>query len=214
MHIGPLAYAVALAISLTPTSLLKGAQSINLGTGLDASNNLITTGGLADNNWSVDAQAGGAQPTQVVTPASADWWGLWPANGPGSDWIARSAATTANGPAPYSFYRAFDLSAYDLSTVTIAGSWAIDDEGTLSLNGHQLGFHVWDEWGHGLETFSVPIGSPYLLQGVNTLAITETRNDNFYEGVRLEGTVSGSVPEPASAALLMLNTVLFIRRRR
>jgi len=207
-------YLAALGLWLTATSLVDGAQSVNLATGLDGSNNLIITGGTADSHWSVDAQAGGVQATQVVTPASSDWYSLWPANGPGSDWIARSAATIGNGPAPYSFYRTFDLSGYDLSTVTIAGSWAIDDEGTLSLNGYQLGFHEWDEWDHGLETFSVPTGSPYLRQGVNTLTITETRNDNFYEGVRLEGTISGSVPEPASAALLMLNAVVFIRRRR
>ena len=43
--------------------------------------------------------------------------------------------------------------------------------------------------------------------GVNTITITMTSDDNFLEGVRLDGTVSGDLgggttPEPSSFLLL------------
>ena len=181
-------YLVVAVLSLA--AVVRAGASLNLTTGLDASNNLITVGGTPDANWTVDAVSGGTAAAQIVTPKDADWWGGWGANGPNSDWIARSASTGANGPAPYSFYRTFDLGGYDPGAVSISGAWELDDEGTLSLNGHQLDMHVWDQWNQGLLTFSVPAGSPYLVQGMNTLTITETRNDNFFEAVRLEGTIT------------------------
>ena len=158
--------------------------TINVATGLDCSNLLITTGGTNDCHWTVNGN-----PAQVVAPDNADWYWGWPSDGPNSDWIAINANTASNGPAPYSFDLVFDLSGSSLSVVSLSGLWTLDDTGTLSLNGHQIaalsGAYL------ALYPFSVPAGSPFFLQGVNTLTITMTSTDNYLDAVRLEGTVSG-----------------------
>src|SRR5207253_9952116 len=134
--------------------------------------------------------------------------GPWVANGPNSDWVARNPNVNDQGVQPYTFFRSFDLTGLDLSTVSISGMWTIDDGGTLKLNGNQvaildLSTSPWTS----LHSFSVATGSPFLAQGVNTLTMTVTQSDHFDEGARLEGTLSGSVPEPASLSLLAFSII-------
>jgi hypothetical protein len=198
------------------------AASIDLATGLDASNNLITTGGTADAHWTVQELAGGTGAAQVVVPSSPDWYGLWLNNGPNSDWIARNQ-DFIQGPPGYTFTRTFDLTGLSLSTVSITGSWGIDDGGTLSLNGHLIASLPGFDTGHfeKLTPFSVAEGSPFLVQGLNTLTITMTDANQDRDAVRLEGTVSGTaaaVPEPASLVLggtsLLIGLGCWWRRRK
>ncbi len=102
-----------------------------------------------------------------------------------------------NGAAPYSFYRTFDLTGYNLAAVTLSGAWAIDDAGTLNLNGHQIASLGGGNTG-ALNSFSIAAGSPFLNPGLNTLSITITSDDQSLEGVRFEGSVS-TVPIPATS---------------
>lgn len=194
----------------------KSAQAItlNLATGLDASNTLITTGGESDAHWMVDNPQGSSTttPAQTVYPNNPNWGaGGWLANGPNSTWIARNANTTANGLGTYSRYP-FDLTGVDLSTVSITGSWAIDDTGILALNGQQIASLGAGAWG-GLTPFSLAAGSStaaLLNQGQNQLTIQIlSPTDNYIEGVRLEGTLTGtSVPEPSPIlGILALGTL-------
>jgi hypothetical protein len=182
------------------------AGTINLATGFDSSNNLIGTGGVTDAHWTVDP--GPTSPlglTQTVFPNNADWYGGWLGNGPNSDWIARNANVTDNGPATYTFYRTFNLSGYDLSTVSLSGAWAIDDGGHLNLNGTQLGAELNPGNWTALNPFSVATGSPLFNQGLNTLSITLDQSDQFLEGVRLEGLVTGTqvtIPEPTTLTMV------------
>jgi hypothetical protein len=196
---------------------------MNLATGLNGTGTLQSTGGSTDANWSYSDPA--ATPTtgqaEVVASNDADWYSGWLANGPNSDWIAPNPNVTNNGPAPYSFSETFNLSAYTLSTVTITGgAWAIDDAGTLVLNGHTLSTLGSGAWG-SLTSFTAPNAD--FVQGVNTLTITITSDDQFLEAVRLEGTLTGtlgsSVPEPASTLTLAVGLgaialMAGVRRRR
>ncbi len=192
------------------------AITINLATGLDASNTLITTGAQSDAHWTVDNPQGSSTttPAQTVYPGNPNWFGGWLANGPNSTWIARDANTPANGLGTYT--RAFDLTGGDLSTVSITGSWAVDDTGILALNGQQIASLSAGAWG-SLTPFSLAAGSStaaLLNQGQNQLTIRIIDpTDNFLEGVRLQGTLTGSnaptsVPEPTSTlSLLALGTL-------
>ena len=189
----------------------RGEVIANVSTGLDASNDLINVNGQSDAHWTVDQIAGGTAAAQAVMSSGADFFHggggnpAWLDNGPNSDWIARNANTSANGAAPYTFYCTFDLTGYDLTTASIAGLWAIDDSGDVSLNGNlllSLPGENGQNWG-AFHSFSVSAGSPYFNQGLNTLTITMTTSDNAWEAARLEGTVTGNaIPEPATAALL------------
>lgn len=177
------------------------ATSINLSTGLDARGTLIRAGGTGDANWTVNGNA-----AQVVANSSAGFYSGWVANGPNSDWIAVNAKSTNSGPAPYTFTRSFDLSGLNLSTVALSGLWTGDDSVTLSLNGTTLASVSDPDYG-ALHAFST--NSSEFLQGVNVLSMTMTSNDQYYDGARLEGTLTAdlvasgtSVPEPVSLALL------------
>ena len=206
----------AAVLSITATATLA-ADIINLSTGLDSSNNLITKGALPDAHWTVDQPGGGEGPAQTVYPDNPDWFHgtgpadpEWMANGPNSDWIARNANTSANGLG--TFTRAFDLSGLDLSNVSIHGAWAIDDRGTLSLNGHQLAALPNLRW-DALTPFSVTPGASFLNPGLNTLTITITSTDTYLEAVRLEGGVS-VVPEPNTIFMLIGGLiVIFVSSR-
>jgi hypothetical protein len=181
------------------------AQTL-VSTGLDASNTLIGAGGVADAHWTVSEQAGGFGAAQTVYPNNADWFSGWIANGPSSDWIARNASITDNGPAPYTFSTTFDLTGLDPTTAEIFGSWAIDDQGSLALNGNTISTIGNGDWG-ALTNFSVFSGSLFFLPGINTLSMTITADDDFLDAARLQGAVFANslppngTPEPGSLAL-------------
>jgi hypothetical protein len=196
------------------------AGTINLATGLNGSGSLIDPvngGGQLDANWTVEQVTGSAgsfvlngvqAAAQVVVQSSADWYGGWVANGPNSNWIARNVAITDNGPIGTTYNLNFNLTGYNLSTVSIAGAWTIDDDGTLSLNGHLLSTLSDGSWTQ-LNTFSVATGSSFFNPGLNTLTMTEGATDDFLEGARLEGTLTGVsavTPEPGSLALSLIAT--------
>lgn len=195
------------ALMTFAASLLIGtaahAAMINVSTGLDATDTAYTTGAQPDAHWIVNGN-----PAQTVFPNNADWYGGWLANDSNSTWIAIDANTTDNGPAPYTFTRTFDLTGYSLPSVSITGGWAIDDEGTLALNGNTVATLGAGAWG-GLTPFTINSG---FVQGVNTLTITMTSDDRYLEGVRLQGTltgdVAGGVPEPATWAMMIAGFAL------
>lgn len=186
--------ALSVALAVIAVGQASGA-TINLATGLDSSNNLITANEATDADWVVRETGNFAQ---VNTASSPNWYGGWLPNGPNSAWISRDASTQYNDENIYDF--TFDLTGYDLSTVSMSGLWSIDDIGTLNLNGtviSSLGVGGWN----ALHPFSVSDTSLYN-QGLNTLSIDITWADNAKDAVRLEGSVSGTqVPEPTSLVL-------------
>ena len=199
-----------LVLSVTALSIASGgfanaAIIANLATGLDASNNLITVGGTPDAHWTV-ALPGGPS-AQVVANGNPDWYGGWIPNGPNSAWIAVNAFSPYVNTQPY--FRTFDLTGFDLSTVSISGKWSIDDAGVVLLNGHLVSTLNSGFWG-SLNPFSVP--TSYLLPGQNVLSIEFSYSDFYLEGVRLEGLVTGDpiVPEPSTVIIWSLLGVLGI----
>jgi hypothetical protein len=207
MRRAPMLAALLLAVS---APLARG-DVINVSTGLDASNNVITTGGMIDAHWTVtvDPTFSSTGTTRTVFPNSADWGPTWAANDSNSDWIARRAGVADNGPAPYTFTRTFDLTGYNLATATLSGAWTIDDAGTLALNGNTLSTLGSGAW-VALKSFSTPNAD--FVQGLNTLTITITSADRSLEGVRLSGSVTAlaAVPEPSTLLTSGVGAGLFL----
>jgi hypothetical protein len=200
------------------------AASINLSTGQNGSGIVQGSGDLTDAHWSVTGATSevGTNSAKTVFPVNADF-GInppggacsvgtnWICNDGSSDWIAFNPDTSQNGSATYS--TTFDLSGFNLSTVALSGFWTLDDQGSLSLNGNLIASlsSASDPW-TSLHAFSVPNG--FFHSGSNTLTIALTA-DNFLDGVRLNGVVTGTaVPEPASLTLMGLGLAGFVARRR
>ena len=117
-----------------------------------------------------------------------------------SDWIAFDANNCCdNGLGTYT--ETFDLTGYNLSTVSISGSWTIDDSGILILNGKTIGTLGDGNWGT-MFAFSDSTSTDFN-QGLNTLQIEITGTDVYLEGVNLSGTLTGqqNAPEPSYSAI-------------
>jgi hypothetical protein len=221
------------------------ATTVNLSTGQDASGNIQTTAGALDANWTTSVAG---NPAQILNPNNPgfpnvntepsdycnynpcnNWWPgdptlspAWTPNTTSSSWIGVTADKTNNGSG-YSYNMTFTLTAAELATASITGGWAIDDEGTLSLNGNQLSQVPDTDWTNmtwnSLTPFNVPVGSSDFVVGTNTLTMTMTWTDNFVEGADLQGSLDYSspvVPEPGSLLLLgtgMLGMAGMLRRK-
>ena len=205
---------VFVGITLFASPTAQAVFPVDLSTGLDGSDTLITVGNSPDGHWTVDQPGGGTAPAKVVTASDADGiyvGSIWAANGPGSAWIAIDASTINNAPVtPYTYYRTFNLTAAEASQASISGTWGIDDGGDVRLNGNLLSTVPNDY--SATTPFSAAAGSGMFLVGANTLTITMTFSDNVYEAVRLTGALN--IPEPASLGLITLGAAALLRRPR
>jgi len=183
------------------------ATMIDLSTGLDASGNLISSGGVQDAYWTVTLN-GITTPAITVSPSVPNWFGGWAPNGPTSDWVAYSTSVN-EPPAPYTFTRAFDLTGYNLPALSIQGHWSIDDGGFLIINGNTIN-------SSGLMGKAFTIPSADLVQGINTLNITMTYDNQNIDAVRLDARVVASVPETSTFVMgfLALGAVWMVWKRR
>lgn len=180
------------------------AGDINLATGLDAAGNLQTTNDAIDANWTA---AGGNDPIMlpnayVVGSGAADDGTCcgWPPNGPNSSWIAVNP-DNVNGNGDMTFTRTFWVATPSTASIS-GGLWSIDDNGTLTLNGNLLSSLTAPAYDQ-LNSFGTGAGD--FVYGWNTLVMTGTDTDNFFEAARLEGVVVGAgVPEPSTWAMMGL----------
>lgn len=198
------------------------AGTVNLSTGYDSTGALITTDLGCDANW---VETAGPTPActpmaQIVMPEDLDWWGGWTgdgadpsAGGLASDWITSDASSTANGsPLPtysISFYLA------DVTGASLSGYWYADDGGTIALNGNVLGSQG------SCCTYAAPVSASAtsdFVAGINTLTLSLNSSDDYLDGVRFAGSVTGDgaslVPEPASGLMLLAGSALLVLWRR
>lgn len=182
-------------------------NSMHLATGMDCSGNVITGGGQADCHWTVVDHFGSGPAYTVVPNVSgacpAGHCG-WVPNDQQGDWVAFDPNNpNDNGTGTYS--RTFDLTGQNLADIYMQGLWAVDDHGTLALNGNPIASLGDDNWS-SLHPFLVSAGSHFFEQGLNTLTITITSSDFFIEGVRLENGTAVT-PEPTSLLLTATGAV-------
>jgi hypothetical protein len=176
------------------------APYVDLSTGLDSSGNIQHKGGSLDANWTVTGAANPLDPPNayVVAPGDADagFSHGWIGNGPYSSWIAANPFDE-RGNGLMTFTDTFNVTTPSTATI-LGGAWTIDDQGTLSLNGHLLSTLPFGSWTH-LHAFSATASD--FVAGVNTLTMQVTASDIAVDGARLRGWLVGAgsaVSDPIS----------------
>ena len=178
-------------------------------TGVDGAGTVLA-GGSDDPHYTINELSDAA--AKVMTNPH----GSWIANDTNSKWIwANADGQPVN--VTYTFATTFDLTGYDLSTVSISGRWATDNAGDeLFVNGTatgqtSAGFGSWT-------SFTIP--NSELVSGVNTIEF-EVRDFGVIAGFRAEISGTGdlavaAVPEAGSTMVLGLISAgaLFLSRSR
>jgi hypothetical protein len=188
-------------------------------TGVDGSSQ-VDLNGTTDIHYSVSYSAGGvtygsAQNAYAATSAGGFPIGPWLGDNSTSTWISDvtpAGSGSANGY--FDFKTTFDLTGLNPATASISGQWAVDNTGSILINGTDTGNNI--AWGvpsfENWHSFSINSG---FIAGTNTLDFI-VRNwwgpDNpdapnaGPEGLRVEmsGTASAVVPEPGSFTLFSL----------
>ena len=138
-------------------------------TGVDDSNVPLAAGSV-EPHYALIASADPAFPGPAAVVASVIPSAYWMANSTSSQWIAPAVAEgypSGGEPHPegdYIFRLSFDLTEIDPSTASITGTWGVDNNGTISLNGVATG-NTTDSY-NPLVTFSISDG---FTSGINLL---------------------------------------------
>jgi hypothetical protein len=91
--------------------------------------------GAPDQHWELVAGPGvGAPQTPAVVAEQHPGGAYFPSTD--SMWIWQDVAGSGTPGSPYRFRLTFDLLGLDYRSVTISGAWGVDNDGTISLNGH------------------------------------------------------------------------------
>ena len=143
-----------------------------------------------DPHWELVVNSDSESPDAIVLNHSA--WpiiaGPWVRVSETSKWIG--VREDANGvPGEYTYRTTFDLTGFDLATVTIRGQWAVDDAGTdITLNGEFLGQANGTGFGN-YGSFEI-LG---FVDGANTLEFTVVNGGDADNptGLRLENIAAG-----------------------
>lgn len=129
---------------------------------------------------------------QWIQPADARW--IYIANAPnlGQDW------------GTYEFMTTFDLTGYNPSTAVLSGNWALDQYGSIYLNGSLITTLIDQNWNNHLTPFTINSG---FVSGINTLKF-DVRFPDGGDGIVVSGAslcaapVTTAVPEPTTMLLL------------
>jgi hypothetical protein len=213
--------ALVLAALLAPAA---GAQPINVSTGINAGGAPLADG-AADPFWTISVQGGAFNPAVVMFPVG-QCCGMETVDASVAKWITDQStpgsASTGWGIGPVAvLQRTFDLSGYDLSSVSLTGEWrAADDLVGMFLNGNEIVGTTNSAWASD-HPLSVLAASGFFVSGVNTIEVRAVSGNSTWDGFYMNAAVAGqqisAVPEPASVALVATGAVVLLgaaRRRR
>jgi hypothetical protein len=196
------------------------AASINRLTGVNGSN-VVLPDLTTDPSWTISTD-GGTTFVSAKTVSASVWLtcgcGLGTV-GAEAKWISDPSTNGSNEfdgwPIGATVYanRTFDLTGFDLSSVSLSGRWRVADFRLgIYVNGNLIAAATADG-AYGFladQSFSLASGSGFFLPGINTLQLRGSSVNGIWDGFWLDATVSGNqssaVPEPSS--LLLLGTGL------
>ena len=185
---------VFLALIAATSALAAGPTFYN--TGVDGNNQQLS-GGSLDPHYQMRQVSGGAYTgypnwTNAVAMDTSITWGSW--NKPSdARWIyVADAANLGQDWGTYEFMTTFDLTGYDPSTAVLAGEWALDQYGTIYLNGNLIATLPDGNWNNNLTSFSLTSG---FLPGTNILTFY-VRFPDGGDGMIVSGASLSASPLP------------------
>jgi hypothetical protein len=214
------------------TAAAGGAQVIDISTGTNGSGGVLADG-ATDPLWQISVQGGPFANAVVIFPVGR-CCGMDEVDETLAKWITavstagsqQSGWGTGTGNTAI-LRRTFDLTGYDLSTVSMTGNWRFADyfdnlAHGLFINGVRFDGALgtlanWDD------DHPFALGAASFVAGVNTVEVRGYSVNSQYDGLFLDATVTGRllpgavVPEPSSIALLATGVVVLLgaaRRRR
>lgn len=206
------------------------ADTITLRTGVDAGNTVLAAG-ATDTAWTISTDGGATySDARVLFPAQI-CCGMQTVAGTAA-WIsdpsvqANSESTGWGVNEDVFIRRTFDLTGFDLATVALSGTWRLADwTFGISLNGNliagtAIGNCGGDQGACGTwfsdHLLSVVAGSPFFVQGINTLEFRGQSLNSAYDGLWFAGEVTGvrAVPEPVALVLVVTALGSFAAARR
>lgn len=212
-------------LALTSAFAAPAQAQIKLNTGINGGGSALAD--LAsDPFWTISTDGGSTfSAAKVAAPGNPIiCCGMEQLGGTSGQWISDPSidgvgASTAWGIGPIVYARrSFDLTGYDLSSVTMAGFWRVAD----FRNGIYLNNVLFDAatadgqfgWMDN-QAFSTSTG---FVNGVNTLELRGSSLNSTWDGFYVDATVQGlsTVPEPASVALFAAGLAglgMTVRRR-
>lgn len=189
-------------------------------TGVDASGAVLPDGTIGDPHYVLASVPTGTSAIRIITAASGYPIPPYLGDNSLSRWIGpNNNSTLTSEGGIYTYRTTFDLTAYDLTTAAIVGSWSTDNNGLdILINGISLGFTTsLTQFATGMAGFSVTSG---FVPGLNTLEFVVS---NFDDGspnptalrVEMVGSADAlSVPEPGTLGLAGLWVALATLRGR
>jgi hypothetical protein len=203
---------VAIALASALVALLASAAAIAdtiplYNTGVDNNGALLSAGTLDPHYTLVGASPVGPSAFVVIPGQFPIIPGLWFADGPSSMWIGPFANENAFPPPGYpgvfDYRTTFNLTGFNLSTVTISGGWSTDNNGVdILINGVSMGLTTpSNQFSSGLAAFAI---SSNFIGGVNTLDFLVGNDADIATGLRVELSGSGDLlaaPLPAALPL-------------
>jgi hypothetical protein len=198
---------VLVALSVCHGSQARAGTVPLYNTGVD-SGGVPLDGGSIDPHWSIVDGPGIIPPTDAFVLSNPP--GSY-AESPASGWIWVNPEGSGATGVPYTFRLSFDLTGFDAATATISGSWGVDNNGSIDLNGSaavgagELSLSGGDVYNFtAFHDFSITGG---FVAGINTLDFLaeDDGNPGALNVTNLVLTASTSaVPEPGSAVLAFI----------
>ncbi len=156
-----------------------------------------TTGHGADPHWTLvggTAYNGGTNNQFPIPP--------WISETTSYRWLNSTPSADADtGTATYVYRLTFDLTGFNPATASFAGQFAIDNFGTIALNGVTIGSSG------GFSSFSNFSANSGFLAGINTIEVAASNSGGpggaLIEFTASDVTAAGAVPEPAQWALML-----------
>lgn len=203
----------AVAVSALLTAGTAGAATV-FNTGVSASNVPLAVGS-ADPHWTVISGPGVTTPFPAVVSTTISAY----VDVTDAAWIWTNAAGSSGRNSPYTFRTSFTLSAAEASSATLSGAWAVDNFGSIRLNGAvPVGTGTFALVGsvvqnfNQLYAFSITGG---FVEGVNTLDFSATDTGGA-AGLLVSRLAVAPVPEAGTLSLFAVGAagVLLLSRRR